>query len=221
MSSEKLSNFRTAGFYICERIRTPDYLNIKSTEMLTVSACFGDIHPKWEVFMGRGCWLDGEEEEYKRLLGLNEEEYLGFSNKVGELFDNGRIDVDGRFIFYYDAAEMYERYFSLDRFRLVSISAEEKYFDVLKNELNKGSFCSGVMNGDEDTSELLGYDILGWDYSNYHSFLCNNLHEGLPDIRFNDLCLLDNDYEEVCGFADMIKGFGEPVEWLPFRIGKP
>lgn len=31
--------------------------------------------------------------------------------------------------------------------------------------------------------------------------------------------MLDFDFPEVARFADQIKGKGEPVEWIPCRIG--
>ena len=75
------------------------------------------------------------------------------------------------------------------------------------------------MNGENDNSPCLGNDILGWDISGFHSFLCNSLQEELSDVKFNHMGLLDHDFPEVARFARQIKGMGEPVEWIPCRIG--
>ena len=53
----------------------------------------------------------------------------------------------------------------------------------------------------------------------FHSFLCNSLQKELPDVRFNDVGLLGNVFSEVEGFTRQIQGKGEPVEWIPSRIG--
>ena len=50
--------------------------------------------------------------------------------------------------------------------------------------------------------------------------MCNMLYEELPKARFNELCLLENDFSEVEKFAEDIADLGEPVDWLPFRIGE-
>lgn len=31
---------------------------------------------------------------------------------------------------------------------------------------------------DDGNYELIGCDIIGWDISGFHSFLCNSLHKG-------------------------------------------
>ncbi len=60
----------------------------------------------------------------------------------------------------------------------------------------------------------------GWMWiAGFHSFLCNSLQKELPVIRFNDVGLLGNVFSEVEGFTRQIQGKGEPVEWIPCRIG--
>ena len=101
---------------------------------------------------------------------------------------------------------------------MVSISTTMEYYKILLDEL-KGSNSHALMNGENDNSTCLGNDILGWDISGFHSFLCNSLQKELPDIKFNHMGLLDHDFQEVAHFASQIKGKGEPVEWIPCRIG--
>ena len=99
---------------------------------------------------------------------------------------------------------------------LVNQTVED--YEILAGEL-KSSNSHGRMNGEDDRSPCLGNDILGWDISGFHSFLCNSLQKELPDIKFNHMGLLDHDFQEVAHFAGQIKGKGEPVEWIPCRIG--
>ena len=93
-----------------------------------------------------------------------------------------------------------------------------KRYEILAGELKDGN-SHGRMNGEDDKSPCLGNDILGWDISGFHSFLCNSLQKELPDIKFNHIGLPDHDFTEVTRFASQIKGKGEPVEWIPCRIG--
>ena len=101
---------------------------------------------------------------------------------------------------------------------MVSISTTMKYYKILLDEL-KGSNSHALMNGENDNSPCPGNDILGWDIGSFHSFLCNSLQKELPDARFNDVGLLCNVFQEVEEFAHQIQGKGEPVEWIPCRIG--
>ena len=54
----------------------------------------------------------------------------------------------------------------------------------------------------------------------FHSFLCNGLQKMLTGVRFNDYGLLGNTFDETAAFSCQIQGLGEPVEWIPCRIGR-
>lgn len=99
-----------------------------------------------------------------------------------------------------------------------SVSTTPKYFEILTREL-KGSNSHGLTSGNADNSLRMGSDILGWDISGFHSFLCNSLQTGLSGVKFDDVGLLQNDFRDVISYAEQIKGLGEPVEWIPCRIG--
>lgn len=53
----------------------------------------------------------------------------------------------------------------------------------------------------------------------FHSFLCNSLQVGLPGVKFNDAGLLANNFRDVISYTGQIEGLGEPVEWIPCRLG--
>ena len=96
-----------------------------------------------------------------------------------------------------------------------------EYHEILTEELSESSCgINNFFSGEIDSNELLGYDILGWDISGFHSFLCNSLHKESETLRFNKFCLMENEFETVQDFTKKIQGKGEPVEWIPCRIGK-
>ena len=211
-----MEQFKVIGYYICGVIDTPEWLNEVGKQVLSVSACIGEQHPKWECFMGG--WRKGESQEYQNFLKLDDAQYRDFSDAANHLFDLKRIDVDCRFLQLPDAQYFHKRFCSAINSRVVSVSTTPKYFEILKTEL-KGSNSHGLMSGNADNSLLIGSDILGWDISGFHSFLCNSLQTGLLGVKFNDIGLLKNDFHDVISYAKKIKGLGEPVEWLPYRIG--
>lgn len=209
--------FKTVGYYICETVDTPQYLHAISSRILSVSSCIGEIHPKWECYLGG--WIKGEEQAYRNRLHMDEAQYSAFLKDVNALFDAHRIDLDGRFPYLSDAQRFYTTYFANIPCELVCVSTTDAFFGTLTEEFT-GSRIHAAVHGEADKSLLLGYDLLGWDMQYFHSFLCNSLHKSLPTAKFNALGLLGNDFEEVKDFARQIEGLGEPVIWIPCRIGK-
>ena len=208
--------YKVIGYYICELCDTPEWLQGISRQILSVSGCIGEQYPRWECFMGG--WGKEAVREYQEKLRLNKEQYIEFSETAKRLFDAGSLDLDSRFLRFSDARDFYERFCRAVSCHVVSVSTIREYYEILAGEL-KSSNSHGRMNGENDNSPCLGNDILGWDISGFHSFLCNSLQKELPDIKFNHMGLLDHDFQEVAHFASQIKGKGEPVEWIPCRIG--
>ena len=160
--------FKVIGYYICEINDTPGWLQGISRQILSVSGCIGEQHPRGECFMGG--WLKGEAREYQEKLRLDGEQYREFSEKANCLFDAQRLDVDCRFLKLSDAGDFYEKFCQALPCCVVSISTTMEYYKILLDEL-KGSNSHALMNGENDNSTCLGNDILGWDISGFHSFL--------------------------------------------------
>lgn len=213
---ETMEQFKIIGYYICEVIDTPEWLHGIGKEVLSVSGCIGEQHPKWECFMGG--WRKGESKIYQNLLQMNDAQYKVFTDAANQLFGLRRMDVDSRFLQLSDAQDFCKKFCSQIPCRIVSVSTTPDYFERLAKEL-KGSNSHGLMNEHPDNSLSIGSDILGWDIAGFHSFLCNSLQAGLPGVKFNDMCLLANSFHNVIRYAEQIKGLGEPVEWFPCRLG--
>lgn len=212
--------YRIVGYYICERIAVPEWLN-RSGTMLSVSECFGGIHPRLDTCFFQNDYIGQEERDaYRKRWGFSDEKNLELEKEIGVLLKKGLAE-DGRFQRLSDARHFYDSYFSKGNCILVSVSTREKYFDILKDELMSERLDANcLVSGVADENELLGFDILGWDIDYFHTFLCNRLQEMLPDAKFNSFGLLENTFEETVSFSARIQGYGEPVLWVPCRIGK-
>lgn len=216
--------FKSVGYYICGITDADDWLNSKgiSGKMLTVTGDMGDNHPLLDGYFWKSSLMSKREYEnrkvwYRSKLKLSEQLFHELYEETAELFDS-RIGIDGRFAYLSDARHFYEKYFSAVNCRIVSVSTSEQFYETLKCEMQESSNCEIMDDGTDDFS-LLGYDILGWYHSGFYSFWQNSLQEYLSGVRFNDLCLLENTFDEVAGFADKIQGKGEPVIWTPCKIG--
>lgn len=150
--------YKTIGYYICGLIETPEFVGFRNEWMLSVSECFGGVHPDLSCCYFQNN-LRNQRMEYRKKLNLKDNIFDKMQKEIGDMFEK-ELAIDGRFLNLTDA----------------------QYF------------CS-------------------------HSFLCNHLHKELPTARFNQYGLLDNSFEEVIEFSNQIEGKGEPVEWIPCRIG--
>jgi len=216
---EAVEPLKVIGYYVCEICEmkdTPDWLWGVGKRVLSVSGCIGEQHPKPKCFMGG--WHKGESREYQKALRLNDERYGELAEAARRLFDLKRMGVDSRFYELSDAQAFCKKFCSALNCRVVSVSTTPEYLDVLAEEL-KGSNSDGRMSGAPDNSLWLGSDILGWDICGFHSFLCNSLQKELAGAKFNDMGLLDNDFTDVILYAKQIEGLGEPVRWIPCKIG--
>lgn len=211
--------YRILGYYICEKLIAPDFLGIKSDEMISVSGCFSEIHPNLDY-----CYFDNnrrkERIEYQEKWDINEDKAVILQRNIQSMFQK-RLAIDGRFLSLDDARKICADFFDADKCIIVSVSTTEEYYKQLTEELSEHSNAINDFFTDAlDENELLGYDILGWDISGFHTFLCNSLHKELELVKFNKYCLIENDFETVQDFAKQIQGKGEPVDWVPCRIGR-
>ena len=153
-------------------------------------------------------------------MNITEEKAIELQKDIHSIFESC-LAIDGRFLNLEDAKKIREKYFTTSECMIVSVSTTEEYYEILTEELSESSCgINNFFSGEIDSNELLGYDILGWDISGFHSFLCNSLHKESETLRFNKFCLMENEFETVQDFTKKIQGKGEPVEWIPCRIGK-
>lgn len=211
--------YRIFGYYICEKTAVPDFLGIKSDEMITVSDCFSDNHPKLLY-----CYFDdnrkAERVAYRKRWDMDETKAMMLQSDIHNMFQKC-LAIDGRFLNYEDAQRIRANYFDANKCVIVSVSTTEENYTKITEELREHSNAiNNFFTGASDENELIGYDILGWDISGFHTFLCNSLHKESKMLRFNKHCLLENEFKSVQDFAKQIQGKGEPVEWIPCRIGR-
>ena len=125
-----MEQLRIVGYYIVEVIDAPKWLSGIGNHMLSVSSCLGEIHPKWQTYIGG--WQKGEEREYQNRLKMDDGPYQDFSKAVNQLFVLKLLDVDGRFSCLSDARHFYNNYFYGGDYTLVSISTFDKYLGILE-----------------------------------------------------------------------------------------
>jgi len=212
-------NFLNFGYYIVEPMPTPEYLNIKCKQVITVTNCICNIHPSLTGTFYVDC--EKQQQEYKSSLRLEDDVFTELKENVLLLDNEHKLDVDSRFIELSDALLFCKKYlYNLSNIKVISIALEDIYKEIFIQDAGENLNCNLLIHKKCD-GNFLGYDILGWDWSAFHSYLCNSLNEDISEkysLEINDNGLISNLYFQVKDFSEFIDGKGEPVIWLPYSV---
>lgn len=202
------NSYSILGYYICEFTNCPPFLNGIAEKIISISDCLCVHEPR--IFLCHGWKPNGDNKDYIRLFSSHAD-YLQMSEEILHLSGRNLFAADGRFIRKNDAVLFYKKYFNKPtKYILVSVGTKEQYIKAFDD-----SFQIEKAIASNNENDIIGCDIIGWDISGFHSFLCNSLNEEFSDIEFNSYGLLNLPYTEVEQMALKIKGMGEPVEWIP------
>lgn len=211
--------FLNFGYYIIEPVLRPKYVSLDCTHILSASICICNLHP----LLDGSFWLNHEKEQlkYQNKLKLSSEQFSEMKQMVSDLFNEKKLDIDGRFMYLEDVHNFYNKYLNnLKDLKVIAISFDIRYKNILYDEL-KNTSNSLVIEDTQTDGKFLGYEILGWDYGAFHSYLCNSLDKDILErykLKVNNLGIIQNSYNELLDFVKYIKDKGEPVIWLPFAI---
>lgn len=213
--------FLNFGYYIVEPTPKPDYISLQCDKIISASGCICDFHP----LIDGSFWLNHDEKqlEYMSKLKISEDAFNTLKNTVSDLIDKNKLDYNGRFADYVDAAEFYAEYLSnLNGLKIIAIALEGEFKDILRDEIGDSSNILPEFELQQTIGELIGFEILGWDFGSFHSYLCNSFDKDISEaynLMVNDFGIIQNSYAEVKKFAEFLEDKnGEPVVWLPFAV---
>lgn len=213
----KQEKWYTIGYYIVEPVTKPEGISLPCKQILSASNCISIHHPDLDEFF----WLGREEKarKYQEKFGLSDCAFLQFKEDISVLLDEMKMGTDGMFRYLEDAGELYQKYFfGNGEIHIIGISVEASYAGVLQQEMGDSAW---LRKQEGVKGNLLGYEIIGWDISGFHSYLCNGLEKTIEAdylLKVDYQGLIQNPYEEVVDFAKRIEGMGEPVEWIPVAV---
>ena len=204
--------FVIIGYYICEYTFSPLFLRDIFEKSISVSGCLCNHEP--QIFLCHGWKPNGDNREYINYFSTKEK-YIKMSDEIIDLLNENLFSTDGRFLRKEDALYFYKEYFNDSKHILVSVSAKDEHIKLLGDKFNIEKNSVNEIDG-----EIIGYEIIGWDISGFHSFLCNSLDKEFSDIKFNSYGLLDETYSKTEQMSFSIQGMGEPVDWIPVVLHK-
>jgi hypothetical protein len=216
-------NFLPFGYYIVVPSPTPEYMRVECEQILTATECICNLHPN----MQGSFWLpvnqncSEQHKEYQKLLGFSNKEFTEFKDFILQLYVSHKIDGDGRFAALSDTVEFSDKWLgNISNAKIVSLHLGEDCKDMFMENFPKSNIPI-FSDASEENCEFLGYDIMGWDMSGFHSFHCNDLAKIISEkynLKLNNFGLIQNSYSEVKEFAEYIDDKGEPVLWIPFAV---
>lgn len=212
--------FLTFGYYIVAPVLKPDYIGLNCASILSASECICDFHPSLDGSL----WLNHQQEQkaYQETLGLTDEKFDEMKALVCTLHVEHRLDNDSRFLALSDAVSFYQTYLCrLKDLRIIELALEVRDQPLILEETEGDTNVAVPLTAIQPGGTLLGYELLGWDYCSFHSYLCNGLDKHIAEkfpLQVNEVGLMQHSYSQVKAFAKHIEHKGEPVCWVPFAL---
>lgn len=204
------------GYYLIEPDRKSMIpLSIPSECIYSASDCICDQFPDVSDL-----WGDEERRDaFAKKMKIDDETL----DQLSSLLNSDSYSIAGYYFTNPDAARIFLRLFKQAGYDLQIISLHfrdedhAKIIDILRKSVN---FSFNENSLDNEEGEVIGKDIIGYDWAFFHSWICNCLHQDPypSQPQFNKFGLLENSWEEVEEFSRICQGQGEPVVWIPCLV---
>ena len=156
-----------------------------------------------------------EREHFKHILGLNNDQFLQLQKEFNQLVSEEEFGFPNIYFNLQLAQSFYLRYFyKVPNIRLISISLNKSHVPEFIREFDPSITVgeSGVrkkllqFQSIEPYAKPLGFDILGYDYADFHSLLCHSMEEEILNIyglSFNQYGFFDSEEEILLLLKDV------------------
>lgn len=226
-------DFYFGGYYLIEGAVRSEWMaqDLLPHKIYTPSSCICKQHPDYIALP----WVTASEEAhkvYREGLQLSEEEYLEMQIYVEEAFDKEEYGWFSIFLDLKVAREFAHRFLQkIPDIKLMGLGLTDEFRQFLLQESKPkdGQGALGIYlalkSGQliDIKTGFRGFEILGWNYSEFHSFICNSLERKFVDelnIKLNENGLID-DWRDASRAADYTNNpdtGAEPVMWSPWAI---
>jgi len=223
----------SGGYCIITPVVRPDYMDkqLIPDTILSASDCICDFHPEINVLWGRS---KEAKHKYIQRLNISQSTYEEIENWVGDKFEGGIFAYPQVFTTIELAKEFLYKYLChISDSRIIGIGLPEKYVDEFieyEEPLNAPENQYGIeklllkrLPIEEKDSKFMGYEILGYEYGAFHSYLCNGLEKDFNEhfkftLNQNGFIPSLEDAARYCEYSNNEDVGTEPVLWLPWAI---
>jgi hypothetical protein len=224
--------FYLGGYYLVKQNDLAHWKGRKPNPAWTVSNCINDIYPSDWAFD----WLETSEEqqfEVRKELTLDAEQYKAIQAWIAQQYQAEQFDWPNLFRDRETARQFACQYTQhLPNVKLLGIYLPACQFEAFIADIQPANHYPGVgiyrqliqKIVEDQEGQVLGYDILGIEYSgDFHCFLCNGLEKAYREqfgITFNGNGLLPTweDAQKVIGFTASEETGAEPVPWAIWKV---
>ncbi|MGG0177500.1 hypothetical protein [Gottfriedia acidiceleris] len=224
----------SGGYFIVTPKKRPDYMDkdLIPDTILSASKCLTDFYPNISVL-----WRHSNEakQKYAQQLNISQSTYEEMEKWVEENFSNkykaGTLSYYNVFTTIEIAREFLSKFLShLTDAKIIGIGLPEEYVEeFIEFENNPKEKQYGIeqlllhrITIEESDSKLLGYEVIGFEGVEFHSYLCSGLEKDYKNLF--GFTLNENGFistlEEATLFCDYTNDeeLGEPVLYLPWGI---
>lgn len=230
-------DFVIGGYYLIQGVARADWMDsaLLPSPFWSVSRCICRSWPdSWIFTWTTDSRSQQQRQQFREVLGLDEAGFQLLQEKFDELLNRDAFGFPNVFYSLHLARDFYSEFLShLPNVRLLSAALPEVYVDTFIEEYTPGQGIgeSGVRRKlrehipIESHSRFRGFEVLGFNYANFCSFVCNSLETGYHTrlgIAFNQNGLIDQ-YEEAARAAEYTNQNevgAEPYWWLPWLISE-
>lgn len=218
------------GYYLVEGSSIRNWMNpsLIPATFHSLSNCICSHHPDISVLT----WMNEADkgEKYRQKLRLSAEEFQILQNQADQWFENEKYAWGQVFLDLSLAREFATNYLShIKNIKLLAIAKTPRYRELFLQEAPSNNCQEGVYRAllSHQTIDIkhnfLGYEILGYEYGWFHSFVCNQLETDFVeklDIELNQYGLIDR-YDLAIRASDYVNfpdTGAEPSLWLPWAV---
>lgn len=222
------------GYFVIQAAARSSCMNINllPDKILSVSECVCNVIPNtWALSWTSKTIEDIEQADYNRQL--LDVELIQLEEWTTQQFNKGNIGWQYGFSNLVTAQEFCKKFLKTkdDIYILgIGLSQEDTTIFIEEEEPTKGmgsTLVYDVLCRNEviDSTELLGFDVLGFDIGYFHSYICNGLENEFNarfDIKPNEYGLY-NSYSAARLAAKYLmtdEAQVEPALWLPWVVCK-
>lgn len=222
------------GYFIVSPKKRPDYIDkgLIPETILSASKCLTDFYPDISVLWGNS---KEAKQKYAQQLNISQGTFEEMEKWVGENFSDrikaGTLAYYNVFTTIDIAREFLSKFLShLIEAKIIGIGLTEEYVEeFIKFENNPEEKQYGIeqlllrrIPIEESDSKLLGYEVLGFEGVEFHSYLCSGLEKDYKNhygFTINENGFIST-LEEAIRFCDYFNDeeLGEPGLYLPWGI---
>ena len=228
--SDLENQFYNAGYFLIEGMKRAEHMSaeILPESIYSLSTCICDLHPPVAMLS----WVGKQgfsPNEYQQRLGLSDEVFLEVITKLDKFYEEQIFGFNSVFFQENAAQEFAKTYLhKIENLKLFQAISPAQLTDQILRETQTETYTPDgfetVLLKKEvveiDSSALLGYEIIVYDFGSCCSFICNGLETDFQNnlgIKINSKGYISslNDAGKAAEYCNLESTGAEEGYWFP------